>query len=220
MNQFITKYSSVNILSKALYKACAALIRDFNEMHTLSNLKRNNFAKISISRAKNKIKDFICLSVENEKWEMQISGIHNFISGIPFFSMSAKLYRENEITVVTIDPFHNEIFWAVEEQGAYFRHAKAQVSSQNSIERGTLIIPSPHINVNKVIKQIRCLGNTELGLAYLSIGRVDGILVEGEVMSNLLATESGAVSTKITLHQKEYTLFSNQFLLKHYADMF
>ncbi len=114
-----------------------------------------------------------------------IDGTMNYISGLPFFSVSvALLHHGRPLVGVVVDPYHNEVFHAVRDQGAFCNQEPIHVSQQQELSQcslGTELHHSPH-NVRHPVLQpgftgsvgnVRMLGSTCLGLAYAACGRLD-----------------------------------------------
>ena len=122
-----------------------------------------------------------------------IDGTTNFAHGVPIFCVSMAMYTNDRPTIgVIVDPIHEEIFWAIEGEGAFLDSAHRerqtlQVSSAPALNQALLgtgfaydRMTSEQDNlaqVNRVVKQcrgLRRLGSAALDLAYVAAGRIDG----------------------------------------------
>ena len=114
-----------------------------------------------------------------------IDGTMNYISGIPFFSVSvALLHHGRPLVGAVVDPYHDEVFSAAQGQGAFCNDHPIQVSQQTDLTQsslGTELHDSPqnvrhpvlHPDFTKRVGNVRMLGSTCLGMAYAASGRLD-----------------------------------------------
>ena len=136
---------------KACEKASKILIRDFGEIEKLqvsrkgpmdfvtnSDLKTE---KIIIEELKKGRPDYSIISEENgikknkdkkNTWIIDpIDGTVNFLHGVPHFSISIALKREDEIiSGLIFDPIKDEMFYAEKNNGAYLNNKRIRVSKK------------------------------------------------------------------------------------------
>jgi myo-inositol-1(or 4)-monophosphatase len=149
-----------------------------------------------------------------------IDGTVDFVSGIPFFSISIALAIGTRITVgVVHDPIHGETFVAERGGGAWLLRdgANPEAAVRLRVRRLSAAVdavvagdPGDPEDIEAVARidqvrarsrVVRTLGSTALSLAYLAAGRVDGVLqVRGLqavdiAAGGLLALEAGALVT-------------------------
>ena len=140
--------ANLNIMIKAAEKASRALIRDFGEIEKLQVSKKgpSDFVtnsdlkaeKIIIEELKKARPKYSILSeeagIENNKdrsntWIIDpIDGTINFLHGIPHFAISIALKSNEEIVSGLIfDPIKNEMFYAENDNGAFFNNHRIKV---------------------------------------------------------------------------------------------
>ena len=143
--------ANLNLMIKACEKASKILIRDFGEIEKLqvsrkgpmdfvtnSDLKTE---KIIIEELKKGRPDYSIISEENgikknkdkkNTWIIDpIDGTVNFLHGVPHFSISIALKREDEIiSGLIFDPIKDEMFYAEKNNGAYLNNKRIRVSKK------------------------------------------------------------------------------------------
>lgn len=136
---------------------------------------------------------------------MPIEGRENFSSCMVYFAVSVCLIHKNKVVAAVIDaPALRETFWAEEKKGAFLedfrsRHIKMRVKSRE----GGLIDVSGNL-LNKLLpgnSNIRSIGSTILGFAYLAAGRHRGAVYSGvnkykALLGRLFLQESGGRLTE------------------------
>ena len=117
-----------------------------------------------------------------------IDGTTNFIRGIPHFAVSLALLKNNVPIVGTVyDPCKNELFTAIQGDGAMLNQRRIRVSDQQDFNGALLGTGIPYgadhdIDMSlRVLKAmirntagIRRAGAASLDLAYVAAGRLDG----------------------------------------------
>ncbi len=114
-----------------------------------------------------------------------LDGTMNFLRGMPFFSLSLALYSRDEVAAgVVYDPFHEELFSARKNGGAYLNGR--EISTGTVTELVECCIATEYIGYLDSVKKRRMLGrlgenfgnirmpgSQALGLAYTAMGRFD-----------------------------------------------
>jgi len=117
-----------------------------------------------------------------------LDGTKNYISGIPFFSISIALRHKDQIELgVVLDPVRNELFHAQRGGGAFLNGKKILVSNRENLEDCLLATGFPfkqkqslpsYVNCFKDIFQqcsgMRRMGSAAIDLAYVAAGRFEG----------------------------------------------
>ncbi len=149
----------MTIMLRAADKACPQLLRDFAELENLqiSEKTPGQFVTAADKRAEDTIHynlskdrpDFGFLMEERgeiagEDPERRfiidpIDGTHNFMRGIPHWSISIALEEMGEITAgLIMDPVNNELFYAEKGKGAFSRHVRLRVSGRRELRDATI----------------------------------------------------------------------------------
>jgi myo-inositol-1(or 4)-monophosphatase len=117
-----------------------------------------------------------------------LDGTTNFAHGIPIFSVTIGLLRDNSPVVgVAYDPFHNEMFSAELGQGATLNNKPIHVSSRTVLGQGVISTGFPYdlrTNPRNNLAQfaqfqlrtqaVRHLGSAALDCTWTAMGRLDG----------------------------------------------
>jgi len=117
-----------------------------------------------------------------------LDGTKNYITGIPFFSISIALRHLNQIQLgVVLDPVRNELFQAERGKGALLNGKKIQVSNSNNLEDCLLATGFPFKQKQSLPTYVSCfqeifqhcsgmrrMGSAAMDLAYIAAGRFDG----------------------------------------------
>jgi myo-inositol-1(or 4)-monophosphatase len=195
-------------MTGAALKAARGLIRDFGEVEQLqvsvkgpgdfvstADLKAERTLRAELSKAR---PGFGFLMEESgsspgkddhHRWIVDpLDGTTNFLHGIPHFSISIALERDNEIVAgVIYEPLRDEMFWSEKGAGAYVNDRRLRVSGRRNM--GDAVIGTgipfrergdhPHYleTLRAVMAQtsgVRRLGSAALDLAYVAAGRLDG----------------------------------------------
>lgn len=119
-----------------------------------------------------------------------IDGTTNFIHGFPHLAISIGVWEGGTpIMAVVYNPILDEMFWAVEGEGAYLGDKRLSVSTQDTLQQSLVGTGFPYAKVDKgveyhwviqsisnllpYIRDIRRLGAAALDLCYLAQGRID-----------------------------------------------
>ncbi len=204
----------INAMLDSVRSASKQLIRDFNELQ-ISSVKSADFINKTYSNSKQLIYDclknykqdyeFICedqdAKDEGYTWFiMPIEGKENFFSCMVYFAVSVCLIHKNRVVAAVIDaPALRETFWAEEKKGAFLEDFKSRhVRMRIKAREGGIIDINGNL-LNKLLpgnNNVRSLGSTVLGFAYLAAGRYNGIIYSGinkykTLLGRLFLQESG-----------------------------
>ena len=141
-----------------------------------------------------------------------IDGTVNYAHGIPIYSISIAAVNDNKSIVgVVYNPETNEMFTAIQGEGAYLNGNRLSVSNSDNINNSVLVTGFPYnisdnpyncigalIHMLKLGVPIRRLGSAALDLAYTAAGRFEAYwevtLNEWDVAAGiLLVIEAGGV---------------------------
>ena len=228
-------------LKTALSSATVAgevLLDYFNKLHD-SNNKSGNFRDIVtdvdllsereiINNIIKKHPDHSIVAEEsgvkfkNEKYKWYIDpldGTVNYANGIPLSVISIALTIDDVISVgVIYNPFTNEKYYAVKDEGTFMNGDKVHVSIAKDMSQSLVVAAFPNETsslssgyyeafgrVNNATKGVLRLGSAALALAYLSSGAIDGFwgvnLKEWDYMAGILLVEE-AGGTYSEYHDK------------------
>ena len=145
------------------------------------------------------------------KWVVDpLDGTRNYAHGIPHFCTIIALAKDDHIVAgVTYDPVREEMFTAIEGQGAFLNGTKITASKTTELSRSLLCCDLGYVDekagqaldlVRSLwpgMYSVRFMGSSGLGLAYAAAGRVDlyfhHSLMPWDVAAGLvLAQEAGA----------------------------
>ncbi|MPM05637.1 Inositol-1-monophosphatase [bioreactor metagenome] len=132
----------------------------------------------------------------NSEWTWIIDpldGTTNYIHGIPLYSISIALMKENELFAgVVHEPNLNETFHAVKGEGAFLNGKPIQVTAISSMKDSLWATGFPYHDFDKIdeymefikysIKHthgLRRLGSAAIDLVYTAAGRIDGFFEFG-----------------------------------------
>ncbi|UPT77609.1 inositol monophosphatase [Sulfurovum sp. XGS-02] len=119
-----------------------------------------------------------------------IDGTTNFVHGIPHLAVSLGIWEQGKPTMAVVyNPILEELFWAVDGEGAYCNGQKLEVSSQSKLQNALIATGFPYAKVNAgveyewvikcmtnllpYIQDIRRLGAAAVDLCYLAQGKVE-----------------------------------------------
>ncbi len=186
---------NLNIMIRAAEKASKTIIRDFGEIENLQVSKKGprdfvtktdkRVEEILIDELTKYKKNFSFLTEESGRIEKRdadnvwiidpIDGTTNFLHGIPHFAISIALKIDNELRSALIhDPIKNEIYFAEQNNGAYFNNHRIRVSRKNNLEECLFSSNSDGIKYAYPSLNMRNSGCAALDLAYVGSGRLDG----------------------------------------------
>ncbi|MCV3769632.1 MAG: inositol monophosphatase family protein, partial [Wolbachia pipientis] len=187
----------ISVMLDSVRGASKQLMRDFSELQ-ISNVKSNDFVNKTYLKSKQTIcgclynyrqgygflfEDDLDQELKEDTYTwfiMPIESKENFSSCMVYFAVSICLIHKNKVVAAVIDvPALRETFWAEEKKGAFledsrFRHIRMRMKSRN----GGLIDVSGDL-LDKLLPNndnVRSIGSTVLGFAYLAAGRHRGIV--------------------------------------------
>jgi myo-inositol-1(or 4)-monophosphatase len=128
-------------------------------------------------------------TISEYQWVIDpLDGTTNFAHGIPIFSVTIGLLKNNSPVVgVAYDPFRNEMFSAELGDGATLNNHPIRVSSQTDLGRAVVstgfpydLRTNPRNNLEQFVQfqlrtqAVRHLGSAALDCAWTAMGRLDG----------------------------------------------
>jgi len=128
-------------------------------------------------------------TISDYQWVIDpLDGTTNFAHGIPIFSVSIGLLRNNSpVAGVVYDPVRNEMFSAELGQGATLNNHPIQVSSQTDLGQAVIstgfpydVRTNPRNNFAQFVQfqlrtqAVRHLGSAALDCTWTAMGRLDG----------------------------------------------
>lgn len=147
-----------------------------------------------------------------------IDGTINFASGLPLFSTSIALKKNNEtILGIVFDYSQNDIYYAIKGEGAFCNGKKLQVSNNDKLSDSIISFcltshySNEHIkdvlNVEEKlaskVRGLRLIVSGAIELCWCAIGKLDGVLnVKPSVglssaAGKLFVTEAGGMITNL-----------------------
>jgi len=123
------------------------------------------------------------------RWVLDpLDGTTNFAHTLPIFAVSLALERQGRILLgVVYDPMRDEMFWAVEGEGAFLNGQPIRVSPVARLDRSLLATGFPYdiresrlnnldhfTNFAVRAQAVRRCGSAALDLSYVACGRFDG----------------------------------------------
>ena len=157
-------------------------------------------------------------SAEDLIWYVDpLDGTNNFAHGIPMFCISIGVYsrrREAVVAGVVYDPFHDELFSAARDSGAFLNGERIRVSRINALSIAMLATGFPYdkatssnnnlrefCSIVPRIQGIRRMGAAALDLSFVACGRFDGywelkLKPWDSAAGSLLVEEAGGSITK------------------------
>ncbi len=119
-----------------------------------------------------------------------IDGTTNFVHGIPHLAISLGVWEQGKPTLAVVyNPILEELFWAVQGEGAYCNGKRLEVSPQSKLQNALIATGFPYAKVNAGIEyqwvidcmtnllphiqDIRRLGAAAVDLCYLAQGKVE-----------------------------------------------
>ena len=128
-------------------------------------------------------------AISEYQWVIDpLDGTTNFAHGIPIFSVSIGLWKNNApVLGVVYDPFRNEMFSAELGCGATLNNHPIHVSSRSDLGQGVIstgfpydLRTNPQNNLAQFVQfqlqtqAVRHLGSAALDCAWTAMGRLDG----------------------------------------------
>lgn len=204
-------YLSPNLtnLIAAVKKAAASLDRDFGEIEKLQSSVRDykNFVMNGYNKAERTLKTELSkirptyVFAEDGKPRPQggyfvispVSGMTNFIHGIPYFSMTVAMCENDAVlAAVVYNPARDEMFFAEKGMGAYkegYRsHERLRVSARKELSEAVIASEVSyhgekfaeysvmHNKLAAVTNGFRSLGDPALELAWVAAGKLDAFV--------------------------------------------
>lgn len=138
-----------------------------------------------------------------------LDGTTNFVCGIPYFCISVALtYRDEPILGVIYQPITRELISAQKGQGLFLNGEKVSPRPQEQLDRAIIVVGVPYaknIWFMKILDSIRAvtphtyafrhLGAVALDLAYVAIGRLDGVFLADlawwDIAAGMLLVQEG-----------------------------
>lgn len=121
-----------------------------------------------------------------------LDGTLNFTRGLPMFSTSIAVVKDNEpIVAVVYNPITNSLFTAEKSKGAFWNGEKIQVSEINRVEDAIVSMGRARDPESKEktleiynkfysrLKSQRVLGSAALELSWVASGRLEGFVSVG-----------------------------------------
>ena len=122
-----------------------------------------------------------------------LDGTTNFIHGLPCYSVSIALMRENSIVAgVVYEVNFDECFYAWEGSAAFLNGKEIEVSKREKVEDALIATGFPYYNFSDLGKYlelftyflkhshgVRRLGSAAVDLAYVACGRFEGFFEYG-----------------------------------------
>lgn len=223
------------IMVRAAEKASRNLLRDFNEVEQLQVSRKGpgDFVTAADKRAEEIIfgelqkakPDWSFMMEEGGKvkgndpdhvWIIDpLDGTHNFMHGVPHWSISIALERKGEIIAgVVYDCSKDEMFTAEKGGGAWLRNRRLRVSGRNNLESCMINYGQPVANDDaravfykelqavQKLAMVRRFASAALDMAYVAAGRIDAYWERGvkpwDVAAGyLIVKEAGGFATSI-----------------------
>jgi myo-inositol-1(or 4)-monophosphatase len=128
-------------------------------------------------------------TISEYEWVIDpLDGTTNFANGIPIFSVTISLFKNNSpIVGVTYDPLRNEMFSAESECGATLNNQPIHVSARANLEDAVIstgfpydLRTNPRNNLDQFVqfqlrtRAVRHLASAALDCAWTAMGRLDG----------------------------------------------
>jgi myo-inositol-1(or 4)-monophosphatase len=215
------KSSYLHVMSKAVEKASRGVIRDFGELELLQPSQRGvkSFADRSCRRIAETVAEILSRSYpdihmieENTgsdvilmgeaMWVIiPMSGITNFMRGIPHFAISISLLEGTTASAgITLNPLRGE-YYRCEVGGGAFVNNKNRLRVSDTKIIGNAVIttnlsPEDDVSLIKNSVTLRKTSSVALDMAYLAAGKYDACLIKGiplfdVVTGMLLIREAG-----------------------------
>ncbi len=227
----------MNVMTAAARKAARVLRRDFGEVEALQVSKKGpaDFVTAADERVEQMLFEELKRArpaygflmeerglVEGQdrshRWIVDpIDGTTNFLHGLPHFSISIGLARENDIIAgVIYSPAPDEMFMAERGQGAYLNDRRLRVASRTNLTEALIATGIPFHGlpgherfraelavIMAEVAGVRRFGSAALDLAYVAAGRYDGYWERGlkpwDVAAGIvLVREAGGSVTEIS----------------------
>lgn len=225
----------MTVMIRAAEKASRALLRDFNEVEHLQVSRKGPADFVTAADKRSEKIIFEELQKAKPDWSFMmeesgqvkgndqdhvwiidpLDGTHNFMHGVPHWSISIGLERKGEIIAgLVYDCAKDEMFTAEKGGGAFLRNRRIRVSGRKDLESSMVNFGQPfgtkadrerffkeQIAVNEVA-MVRRFASAALDLCYVAAGRIDGYWERNlkpwdAAAGYLIAKEAGANVTSI-----------------------
>lgn len=117
-----------------------------------------------------------------------LDGTTNFAHKYPVFCVSIALEKKGKVVLgIVYDPAREEMFWALEGQGAFLNRDRIKVSSTDDLGKSLVATGFPYdiresevnnienfVNFVTRVQGIRRCGSAAMDLCYVACGRFDG----------------------------------------------
>ncbi len=245
---------SLNVMIMAVRKAGKKIIRDFGELENLQASEKsvadfmstteNKVEKVLLDYLQEvrprygfKVKDnkeIVGEDISNKFLISPLDGRVNFLHGIPLFSVSLVLYRDNDIfSGVIYNPIMDELFYAERGSGAFLMTSQGdkrlRVSGRKKISEAVIGVDFAveedlqktsdyMLPLLKKTLGARRLGCISLNLAYVASGRFDGGIYRGSrpwqtAAGFLLIKEAGGHIRGSRWEEKSSEVLSSQDII-------
>jgi myo-inositol-1(or 4)-monophosphatase len=197
----------INIAINAATSAKKILIENFGKINSedIKEKKSNDFLTFVDEQAEKTIIEILhdafpdhSILAEESGWKKQnsefewiidpLDGTKNYISGIPFFSISIALRHSNKIQIgIVLDPTRDELFTAVRDKGAFLNGKRIHISNRKNLEESLLATGFPFKQKESLPLYVKCfqdifkqssgmrrMGSAAIDLAYVAVGRFEG----------------------------------------------
>lgn len=196
----------MTMMVRAAEKAARSLLRDFNEVEQLQVSRKGpgDFVTAADKRSEEIIfselqkarSDYSFMMEESGQvkgndpdhvWIIDpLDGTHNFMHGIPHWSISIALEQKGQVIAGLIyDCTKDEMFMAEKGFGAFLRNKRLRVSGRNVLEQCMVNYGQPvgdsakrdlfykEVRAVSNVAMVRRFASAALDLAYVASGRID-----------------------------------------------
>lgn len=151
-----------------------------------------------------------------------LDGTTTFEHGLPFFSVSIGLLKNNQPYLGVIHRIStNDIYWAKQDEGAFLNGEKIQVSSEKSLEGAAVIVDLGHkqkrppkldLYIKPMVYNagyIYSFGSAVLTLAFVADGKIDAGISQAWIWdftaAAVILTEAGGKVTDFEGNEPDWT---------------
>ncbi len=202
---------SVTVATEAARSAARVILRYMNRIDSIPVIEkeRMDFASEVDKQAEAEIirtlkranPDYAILAEESGQqgkgrmtWVIDpLDGTHNYLRGIPHFSISIALLEGNTpVHAVVYDPLREELFTASKGDGAYLNDRRIRCSKREQLSGALLATGFPfrqrqhlaaQLEMTRALladaEDIRRTGSAALDIAWVAAGRLDGMFEIG-----------------------------------------
>lgn len=158
-----------------------------------------------------------------------LDGTNNFVLGVPNFSVSIALTKNNKnIFGAIYDPILDNLYYAEVGKGAFLNNKRIKVNTQNKISQATVSYTCGYVNSKsyskRIISRLDAIGvkrrienwSPALDFCLLALGRIEAVInnrndICDYAAGKLIAKEAGAIVTDFK-GKKEIDEQDSQFL--------